>query len=231
MGKFEDLSGRKFGKLTAIKISEKRGKYYYYLCRCECGNLTVVRGNLLKNGYIKSCGCALKDRNKKPKKLNEYSVDGNEVFVKLSNTEEPMICDIDDWERLKKYTWCKSHYGYATANTTENGKRKTIKFHIEVLGKKNGMVIDHIDRNPLNNKKDNLRFVEQRVNSINCGIYKNNTSGIKGVKRRSDTGKWSANIMVKYKNISLGCIDTKPEAKVAREKAEQKYFYPLLETR
>jgi hypothetical protein len=57
-----DYSGRKFGRLTAIKkvISGKRG---CYLCVCECGNETTVRGDSLTSGKTRSCGCLPKDVN------------------------------------------------------------------------------------------------------------------------------------------------------------------------
>jgi hypothetical protein len=57
-----ELTGQKFGRLTAIRIAEKRKhKKYYWECKCECGNICVVMGTKLKNGYTKSCGCLLPD--------------------------------------------------------------------------------------------------------------------------------------------------------------------------
>ena len=53
-----DLTGRKFGKLIVLKIA---GKNEYnnilWLCKCECGNTKIVRGNALKAGKTLSCGC------------------------------------------------------------------------------------------------------------------------------------------------------------------------------
>lgn len=49
------------------------------------------------------------------------------------------------------------------------------------------------------------------------------------VDSRKDTGRWSARIVVNYKEIRLGCFDTKEGAIEAREKAYDKYFRPLLE--
>ncbi len=54
-----DLAGNVFGYLTAIKIaSDKPTKW---LCRCECGNLTIVKANILSAGKSKSCGCKTKE--------------------------------------------------------------------------------------------------------------------------------------------------------------------------
>ncbi len=63
MGKLIDLTGRQFGRLTVIGRSarndtEGRAKWD---CECSCGNLPAVRGNSLKRGLTKSCGCLHKN--------------------------------------------------------------------------------------------------------------------------------------------------------------------------
>ena len=68
MGKCEDLTGQKFGKLTVIKRVENHvqpcGKQYVqWLCKCDCGNETVVRSANLKGGRTQSCGCLIKETN------------------------------------------------------------------------------------------------------------------------------------------------------------------------
>lgn len=57
-----DLAGKKFGKLTVIKKShkDKRGEWYW-LCKCDCGNLKTVSGFKLRSGNTKSCGCLQKE--------------------------------------------------------------------------------------------------------------------------------------------------------------------------
>jgi len=57
MGKFIDLTGQKFGKLTinSIYYSTKHG--IQWLCQCECGKNTIVQSTRLRNGQTKSCGC------------------------------------------------------------------------------------------------------------------------------------------------------------------------------
>lgn len=57
---FQDLTGKKFNHLTVLGVDHKRGKSYYWKCKCDCGNETVVYGGALKNGHTKSCGCAKK---------------------------------------------------------------------------------------------------------------------------------------------------------------------------
>ncbi|MBD8005846.1 hypothetical protein [Bacillus norwichensis] len=57
MGAFIDITGNKFGRLTAIKrIGTKRGSALW-LCECECGNTAEVNTSRLNSGNTKSCGC------------------------------------------------------------------------------------------------------------------------------------------------------------------------------
>lgn len=60
MGKFIDITGQKFGKLTVIKKSEKNKRgYWVWLCRCDCGREIKATAGNLKSGNVKSSGCSL----------------------------------------------------------------------------------------------------------------------------------------------------------------------------
>lgn len=61
----EDITGQKFGRLTAIRFVEKRGQYYYWLFKCDCENERTIEKNNVKSGKQKSCGCLLKENGKK----------------------------------------------------------------------------------------------------------------------------------------------------------------------
>lgn len=70
MGKFQDLTGRRFGRLTVIKLHEKKQQYkngkksgfeYYYLCKCDCGNEKIIRSYALTENMTQSCGCLHKE--------------------------------------------------------------------------------------------------------------------------------------------------------------------------
>lgn len=55
-----DLTGQKFGKLTVMAVSHKdKNIGVFWVCRCDCGNSTVVYRGHLKSGHTKSCGCLL----------------------------------------------------------------------------------------------------------------------------------------------------------------------------
>ena len=54
----EDLTGRRFAKLTAIRrLGRNSHNKILWECKCDCGNLTTVIGSVLRTGRTKSCGC------------------------------------------------------------------------------------------------------------------------------------------------------------------------------
>lgn len=54
----ENLIGKQFGKLTVLALSETRlSNKPTWICKCECGKITNVRGECLTSGHTKSCGC------------------------------------------------------------------------------------------------------------------------------------------------------------------------------
>jgi hypothetical protein len=84
--------------------------------------------------------------------------------------------------------------------------------------------VDHIDRNPLNNRVDNLRLVTPQQNCRNQDKRTTNKSGVKGVHFNRQTGRFRASIMVSYRKFNLGEYYTLEEAAAARKAAEIKYF-------
>lgn len=63
--RYNDISGQKFGRLTALyKLHNTKGRTKW-LCVCDCGNLTEVSCDHLTSGHTKSCGCLRKNECKK----------------------------------------------------------------------------------------------------------------------------------------------------------------------
>ena len=60
--KINDLTGKRFGKLTVIKRVENKGKQIRYLCRCDCGNEKIFYASNLRRGLSTSCGCFRKEK-------------------------------------------------------------------------------------------------------------------------------------------------------------------------
>lgn len=69
MGKLKDLTGQRFGKLTALRPTEKRsGAAVVWECQCDCGNITYVARYHLLSGNTKSCGCQKSESSRKKAK-------------------------------------------------------------------------------------------------------------------------------------------------------------------
>lgn len=219
-----DLTGQRFGRLVAIKPAEiQKHRNTYWLCRCDCGNEKEVYIGSLKRGTTQSCGCLHREQisqlSKSLKSYNEYEVVGNTVYVKMIHGHT-MICDLDDWERLKDIKWSRNSGGYASGANAEN---KIVIFHKQVMGENGEYIVDHINRNRLDNRKCNLRFATYAQNTWNKGMVKTNTSGAVGVYKHGK--KWQVRITVNHKKMHLGAYETFEEAVKVRKEAEAKYHY------
>lgn len=87
--------------------------------------------------------------------------------------------------------------------------------------------IDHDNRVRNDNRISNLNPVPKQVNHKNMKRFSNNISGVTGVSRHNQTGKWRAVIKVNNKQIALGCFTEFSDAVQARQQAETRYgFHP-----
>lgn len=90
--KTKNITGTKFGRLTAIELIGKKNGRYVWLCLCECGNYKKVTNFDLKKGNTKSCGCLRKEitskrfkkdlRGKKFGRLTAIGYDGKDDYGK-----------------------------------------------------------------------------------------------------------------------------------------------------
>lgn len=85
-----------------------------------------------------------------------------------------------------------------------------------------GNIVDHINRDPSDNRISNLRAVSQSVNMHNAKTRKNSASGVSGVRRRNDRNCWIATIKIGYVQHYLGSFLTFEDAINARFQAEQR---------
>lgn len=182
--------------------------------------LILARGADLKSEKIQSCKCLQRERASeasiKRRTPNHYEF--LEDCIKGYNDKgEYFVIDKEDYDKIKEYRWTINH-GYW------RNKRAGADLHQIIMGKQDGLVVDHIDRDKNNNRKSNLRFVSQIKNSQNRSKQYNNTSGVTGVRFHCNTNKWQARITFNNKKMSLGYYWDKEDAIKARLRAECELF-------
>lgn len=147
-----DLTGNKYGKLVVIKRDMTIKRPTSWLCKCECGNTKVIAGTSLTRGQTKSCGCQHYTH-----PFNEYRVVGDVVYISIKDKE--MLIDKEDLNKIKSNRICLTPKGYALS-------AKGL-IHRVITNCPDGMDIDHINHNKLDNRKSNLRIVTRSDNHKN----------------------------------------------------------------
>lgn len=135
-------------------------------------------------------------------------------YAKRRNEMIPVLMDPDDIRRLGKRKLSIGSHGYA--QTFENGRVMTLHSWI-MGGTPSGMVIDHINRNKLDNRRSNLRIVSPTESNMNR--VANLSSHGKGV-RRQKSGRWAARLKRSRISYNLGTYDTPEQAAEAVKKFE-----------
>jgi hypothetical protein len=221
-------------RLTVVKqvedyVNPYTNKHHArWLCFCKCGSQkpVIALGSHLRNGNTTSCGCIMKEKvavnGHNNKKYNQYNLSGECGIGWTTNTNREFYFDLEDYDKIKDYCWFEHirNGNFSTLQTNDPTTGKLIKMHT-LLGFKG---YDHIDRNELNNRKNNLRHCTQKENIRNSSIRKDNTSGVIGVRWDTRREKWYADIQVDNKHKFLGYFQDKSSAIQARLKGEIKYF-------
>ena len=191
----ENISGQKFGKLTAIKRAgkDKNGRIMW-LCKCDCGNLINVSTTDLRAGRRKSCGCLKKERhNLVGQRFGKLTVIRKDTY----GTHAKYLCRCDCGREI-----VVRGDSLVGGKTVSCGCSKRAEDKIDLLraGRK------------LDDHTSSIFFKGT--------ISKNNTSGINGVSRLK-SGKYRAYIGYKNKVYSLIEDYNINIAREVREKAEQ----------
>ena len=206
----EDLTGRRFGRLTVVGPAVKeRSRKRFWRCICDCGNQITAEGSHLKSGHTKSCGCY---RRELPRQ-RQHNLTGRRYgrLLVLGPVLEP-DGSVQNWECLcdcgKKvicykenlYSGATKSCGCLQAEQRKETVRKSIHF---VEG----------------------TCIERIASRKNCA---NNTTGRRGVYRRG-SGRWRAAIGFQGKIHYLGTFDRYEDAVQARLDAEKRLYDAFLE--
>ena len=139
---------------------------------------------------------------------------GDVAVIPLTKDYEAII-DSSDFDLVNGYNWTAQvnrNNVYAYRSERISGRSNTMLLHRILMQPEDGMVVDHINGNTLDNRRANLRVCTASQNSQNSRLSKSNTTGLKGVTFRKDRNKFQAQIIVQRKKKHLGYFDTPEEA-------------------
>lgn len=137
------------------------------------------------------------------------------------NTGNPFYFDPEDYDKIKDYTWSdRWKDGYHELRAWDSNLKQMIWMHWLIAGEN----FDHIDRDPMNNRKSNLRDASQVQQCQNRNKTCRNKSGVVGVCYNKRMDKWETYISIDKKQINLGYYINKEDAIMARLEAEAKYY-------
>lgn len=139
------------------------------------------------------------------------------------------LVDDEDFDNVSQYRWTakKRSYDdvfYAWSRLGEVGTNNRVFLHAFLMGHRDGLQVDHIDRNGLNCQRHNLRWATVSQNHANKCRLRNNTSGYKGVWFDPNWGRWRAQIYINRTCIRLGGFPTAEAAAKAYDDAAREHF-------
>jgi len=149
-------------------------------------------------------------------------------FTSKTNGSFTVIVDDIDYIRMKNLKTMKWSVVKKRNNLIYFQKRlpgnKLVELHRWIMQPEDGKYVDHINKNTLDNRRQNLRICTNSANLRNSHLNFNNKSGHNGIYFDKSRNKWLAQIKVNYKQIFLGRFKDKNRAILARKKAEKKYW-------
>ncbi|OMD19195.1 hypothetical protein BJP48_11850 [Paenibacillus odorifer] len=165
---------------------------------------------------------------------NEYKIVDDIVTIYLKNKGKVLetIIDLEDFDKANSFAGTWHAYFSPTSNSFYvYGKlKRIIRLHRLLCNAPNGIVVDHINHNTLDNRRSvNLRILTHAQNMQNLRTQKSKTSKYRGVSWNKKDKKWRAQIKVNGVKRFLGNFENEPEAAKAAQTARMKYFPYTIE--
>ena len=143
----------------------------------------------------------------KMKMKNKYKIKNKSVEIYYSNKYGNCTIGMDkkDFNKRKKHTWCvvKDNNNFYSVTKINGHMIKMHRFLLNLKDKK--LLVDHKNRNGLDNRRKNIRVTNTRINGRNRSISKNNTTGFTGVRKYKNSfiAQWFENDINKVKNMDM----------------------------
>ena len=179
----------------------------------------------------------------------QHNPDGTTfIFLETKNKYFPgkytVVIDTEDWDRVKEYSWSirgndrcpyvsaliphpdgSWHYYTREGKEKRRRRRTTLALHHLIFGKpQKGMVVDHINHNGLDNRKENIRFATHSQYDQNRRSRIGSSSKYKGVYWHKAKGKWISNITIDGCCTHIGYFTCEHQAALAYNKKAKELF-------
>jgi hypothetical protein len=194
--------GQRFKSWEILNEVGKNGRgQILFNCKCLlCGNTSVKTTGGIRASHGEGCKQCQPDYH--------FKIFGDKAIGTLKDGTN-FIIDSEEVDKVSRYHWMFKE-GYILCTNT---KMKKIRLHNLLMGvrKTGNYCVDHINRNPLDCRKSNLRIVTLQQNSMNRSITSANTTGYVGVIFHKRQKSYFAKVGLNNKNIYLGSSKNKIE--------------------
>lgn len=202
-----------YNKVPRItKEGKKRGNYYFYLCKCQCGNKCIIRKENLQSGATQSCGCMQKEIATN----NINKINTKHGFSKKGNVEKLYKV----WHSMKERCYNKNnkmykYYGERNIKVCDDWNNDYVIFRNWAIenGYKEGLDLDRIN-NDGNYEPENCRFIIHKENLMN----RRNT-----IKVDIKNKLYSLQELSKLYNIKMTTL----QARYSRGKRDEQLIEPI----
>jgi len=145
-------------------------------------------------------------------------------LIPVNNGKYQAKVSDEDYEKLSRFKWYLAGSGkkYACRQFQLKRYKHYIYMHREIMGNP-AQLVDHINGDPLDNRRSNLRLANHHQNGINACLSKANTTGYKNIYFHKSRKKWYVRVRIPGGEKFAGYYDLKSEAITERDKLYKKY--------
>lgn len=137
------------------------------------------------------------------------------------------VADEDAFDLAAGMKWyaisCGSKF-YACHTKRRKDLSETILLHRLLTGAPNGMVVDHINGDTMDNRSANLRVCTAQENLWNQSVRRDSASGVRGIRQDKKSGRWKVSVMRDRRDHWVGSFETLDAAKAAHEAASLRLY-------